>query len=167
MPWPIYPSSVHLVQRVHPFLHSYTRVIACIDFLIVSPSTTSTVESVTSCIEVSSIRRFTAFKDWIETKLFVQKISGMISGIIQAKLYYSDDLDGWPESINCTVCKRGDTVRSTVEKTNWMAVFSGQANANAMVFDEHSKEIFAKARKAVLKHFSDDSMKSHSFNYRY
>ena len=108
---------------MHEFLHAvkppkrrkiddgmFLYFVNIIDFLIVSPSTTSTVESVTSCIEVSSICRYTAFKDWIETKLFVQKISGMVSGIIQAKLYYSDDLDGWPKSINCTVCKRGDTV---------------------------------------------------------
>ena len=135
-----------------------------IAFLIVSPSTTSTVESTVSLIEASSIDRFTLFKDWIEKKLFVHKTSGVVRGIIQPKLLYCNDLDGWPEIMNCTCCKRGETVRSIVESIDWIAVFSGQADANDMVFDGHSKEIFAKARNAVLNSFSDDSIKSYILN---
>ena len=55
-------------------------------------------------------------------------------------------------------------MRSIVESIDWIAVFSGQTDANDMVFDGHSKEIFAKARNAVFNSFSDDSIKSYILN---
>ena len=126
---------------------SFVKMIA---FLIVCPSTTSTVESTVSPIEANSIDRFTLFKDWIEKKLFVHKTSGVVCGIIQPKLYYSNDLDGWSEIMKCTCCKRGETVRSIVESINWIAVFLGQADANAMVFDGTFKRNLCQSKKCCF-----------------
>ena len=91
-----------------------------------SPSTTSTVESIAVYVEASSIKLFTVFKDWIETKYFVYSNSGHIYGLVKTILRYSVDYTGWPSVINCTNCKNGEAMRVILEGVQWSQVFSGE-----------------------------------------
>ena len=91
-----------------------------------SPSTTSTVESIAVYVEASSLKLFSVFKDWIETKYFVYSNSGHVYGLVKTVICYSVEYSGWPSIISCTNFKSGEAMRGILEGVNWPRVFSGE-----------------------------------------
>ena len=100
-----------------------------------SPSTTSTVESVAVYVEASSVKLFSVFKDWIETKYFVYSKSGHVYGLVKTIIRYSVEYTGWPSVISCTDCKSGEAMRSILEGVKWPQVFSGEIAAINVSFN--------------------------------
>ena len=91
-----------------------------------SPSTTSTVESIEVYVEASSLKLFSVFQDWIETKYLVYSNSGHVYGLVKTFIRYSVEYSGWPSIISCTNCKSGEAMRGILEGVNWPQVFSGE-----------------------------------------
>ena len=106
----------------------------CFLFLIGSPSTTSTVESIAIYVEASSLKLFSAFQDWIETKFFVFKYcSGHIYGVVKTTINQSLQYGRWPSSCACANCKSGEAMRPLLDHVTWSQIFSGDMDNNIAV----------------------------------
>ena len=91
------------------------------------------MESIAIYVKASSLKLFSAFKDWVETKFFVFKYcSGHIYGIVKTTVnqtHYSR----WPSSCVCTNCKSGEAMRSVLDHVTWSQVISGEMDNNIAV----------------------------------